>query len=181
MSKLDNVGLIPLWNFGEIVPNLYRSAQPLWGFQYKWLKEWLGVSIIVNLRSESRHDSMNSKLYGLNVMNIDVTDHQPPTIEQAVDFMKFIENSSFTNGKDSSNDARHINQVASVTPILIHCEHGHGRTSTFSVLAKMALGMSLENAIQDERDRFHYEFRHHTQVEWLKAHESILTNFDNLG
>jgi len=152
---MKDVGLIPLWNFGEIAPNLYRSAQPLYGFQYKWLRDTLGIKKIVNLRAESQHDSKNAPRE-IEVININVRDHNPPTLEQAHNFMDLIKDMKFFKG------------IGPHAPTLIHCEHGHGRTSTFSILAKMALGMTLEDAIQDEKERFHFEFRHHAQEAWLR-------------
>lgn len=158
---MKNVGLIPLWNFGEIAPHLYRSAQPLYGFQYDWLRKNLGVVQIVNLRQESRHDNNHA---GDNqvVVNFDVKDHFPPTIEQANNFMQLIR-----DNVDLRPDG--LDVVGVRTPMLIHCEHGHGRTSTFSILAKLALGETLDAAIKDEKERFHFEFRHHAQEDWLRG------------
>lgn len=147
---MENVGLIPLWNFGEVAPKLFRSAQPLYAFQYDWLHRILDVSKIYNLRAESRHDERTAG-DEIEVVNVNVKDHFPPTFMDAVNFMTAV---------------KHDREKGIAT--LIHCEHGHGRTSTFSILAKMALGDSLEQAIEDEKERFHFEFRHHAQEQWLK-------------
>jgi protein tyrosine/serine phosphatase len=56
--------------------------------------------------------------------------------------------------------------------ILFHCEHGHGRTSTFCVLARIADGWSLEAALKEEKNKFHYEFQHHAQEAFLRKHFS---------
>lgn len=144
MSK--NLGLIPIRNFGVIAPGVYRSAQPMYNYEFRWLSAVLGLRHIVSLREESRHSDM-ALPFGVKVHHIDVPDHQPPTIKKAAAFMRLIQ--------------------ACKEPILIHCEHGHGRTSTFSVLAKMALGWTLEKALRDEKRRFHYTFRHHHQLDFL--------------
>ena len=56
---MSNLGLIPVRNFGILdeVKGLYRSAQPMYGYEYEWLKNVLNVKTIVNLRSESNHDT----------------------------------------------------------------------------------------------------------------------------
>lgn len=145
MSK----GLIPLRNFGTINESktIYRSAQPLTHHEFHWMKKVLGIKYIVNLRAESDHSERYAKKYGMEVVKIPVRDLHPPTMRQASKFMKLI----------TSLDG----------PVLIHCEHGHGRTSTFSVLCKLANGMSLPLSLADEKRRFHYKFKHHHQLEFL--------------
>lgn len=148
-----NLGLIPLKNFAHIGDNLYRSAQPEYSEEYEWLKKVLDLKWIVNLRAESMHDHIFSPGYGIQVIDFPVKDRHTPTREQADEFIKFVQ-------KTEGN-------------ILIHCEHGHGRTSTFSVLAQIAKGMALTEALEEERRRFHYAFRHSEQKDFL------LTNYLN--
>lgn len=146
---MKDLGLIPLTNFGEVIPNVYRSAQPLFGYQYDWMKNVLGLNTIVNLRSEKNVDSRFCLKRGMESITFGVKDHFTPSPAMANEYMEFIKEFK--------------------RPVLIHCLHGHGRTSTFSVLTKMAMGMDLHEAIQDEHDRFHYEFRHHNQEEFLES------------
>lgn len=147
----QNMGLIPLKNFGVVseLHGIYRSAQPMYGYEYEWMKKMLEIRHIVNLRAESHHDDDFSK-FGFGVLHLNVVDHRPPTIDQAKMFMKFV--------RECKN------------PILIHCCHGHGRTSTFSILAKLALGWTFKRAMEDELKRFHYNFKHECQLEFLKEH-----------
>lgn len=143
-------GLVPIRNFGVIDQNkgIYRAAQPQYEYEYAWLKRTLGLKTIVNLRSELSHDNLYAEKFDLEVINLDIPDHHAPTIEQAESFMEMIkEGNKF--------------------PILFHCAHGHGRTSTFSVLTKMSLGMSLEEAIAHEESEFHFSFRHKEQLDFL--------------
>lgn len=167
---MSNLGLVPLVNFGEIVPNLYRSAQPQYKYQYNWLIHTLEVQRIINLRAESDMDdrwiwTLDGGFSGypttIQPITIAVPDHKPPTIEQARSYMAWLR-----------NDGGNLEGIDTKT--LIHCQHGHGRTSTFSVLSKIALGMSMEDAIKDERDRFHYEFKHAEQLNWLEQNERKL-------
>src|ERR1035437_450636 len=111
-----DLGLIPLRNFGIIDQSkgMYRSAQPEYEFDYTWLKEKLGVDLVFNLRKEADADRSMCKQCGIEVTDILVPDHEAPSVEQADTFIDFV---------------KAVNK-----PLLIHCEHGHGRTSTFSVL-----------------------------------------------
>lgn len=149
---MKNLGLIPVKNFGvlDYEKGIYRSAQPLYEYEYKWLQEMLGIKTVVNLRGESTHDDKFAGKLGINVIDINIPDHYPPTLQQSEDFIKMI-------------------QEEDRFPMLFHCAHGHGRTSTFSVLAKIALGWSLESAIEHEREEFHYQFKHSAQTDFLRA------------
>jgi len=141
-------GLVPLRNFGILDEgrNIYRSAQPLYRYEYKWLHNVLGIKVIFDLRPENI-DIRSVKGIGIKIKQFRVKDHEIPTVIQANRF------------------------IADVTklrePALIHCTHGHGRTSTFSVLARVALGWSVKDAIKEEKERFHYEFKHELQEEFL--------------
>jgi protein tyrosine/serine phosphatase len=147
-SDIRTLGLIPIRNFGIIHDGLYRSAQPMYGYEYEWLKNMLGLKYIISLREESRHDSNVASEHGLRVFNIDVVDHFPPTLAQV----------------------NHFKQILSAgVPTLFHCEHGHGRTSTFSVISKMLNGMSLDDALNHEKEVFHYQFKHKVQEEFLRG------------
>lgn len=138
-----NLGLIPIRNFGIVLPEVYRSAQPLYNSDYKWLIK-IGVRKIINLRAESRHDRMAKRL-GLKVINISVPDHFTPTKSQIDRFRKHI-------GKG----------------VLFHCAHGHGRTSTFSVITHMLNGKTAKEAIVVEFLKYGYQFRHKKQLEFLQ-------------
>lgn len=145
---MKNLGLIPLRNFGKVVDGVYRSAQPLYGYEYEWIRDTLGVKHIVNLRSESSHDDDFSK-FGLGVLHINIADHHCPTMEQVHEFIEFIKKIE--------------------SPVLIHCAHGRGRTSIFSVLTKIAKGWPLHKALLDEHTRFHHVWKHPHQLEFLKT------------
>lgn len=148
--KQSDYGLIPLMNFGVLFSNmqLFRSAQPIHRYQYEWLARTLNAKSIINLRDEADIDTKMVGEAGIPFhFTIQVKDHQPPTMDDAMQFYHLIQQC--------------------IKPVLIHCEHGHGRTSTFSVITKMAYGMTLEDALKDERERFHYEFKHKAQEEFL--------------
>ena len=151
---MKNTGLVPLINYGEVQRGLYRCAQPIHAYQYEWLKEALGVRLIINLRAENQTtDNKYGEIYEIKTVGFKVPDHQPPTSSQATEFMKLVK--------------------GTIDPMLIHCEHGHGRTSTFCVLAKVALGWSFDEAMEDEKRRWHYKFKY-------PAQELFLTEFIHL-
>ena len=146
---ITKLGLIPLRNFAIIDPikNIYRSGQPMYSYEYAWLKNKLGINTIVNLRSELNHDdTMN--VQGFKVINVNIPDHCTPTLEQAKDFINLIKN------EDN---------------ILFHCEHGRGRTSVFCVLTRLAMGWTLKRALEEESSVFGYDFQHPKQLEFLKT------------
>jgi protein tyrosine/serine phosphatase len=149
---MKNLGLVPVRNFGILdhKKGLYRSAQPMYGYEYEWLKNVLGIKTIVNLRAESNHDGNVAVKHGINVINFLVEDHKIPNEGQIKLFMDTI--------KDDSH-----------YPLLFHCEHGHGRTSTFCVLARLAMGWTLDEALNEEREKFHYQFKYKVQIDFLES------------
>jgi protein-tyrosine phosphatase len=157
--KINELGLIPIRNFGVVSEenNIYRSAQPLYGYEYAWLSNMLGLKHIINLRIESKHDNMLSSNYGITVHDFDVIDHFPPSVEIADNFTSLIKE-----------------LVEKKEPLLFHCEHGHGRTSTFCVLTQVTLGMTLEEAVDEEEKKFHYQFKHHGQYDFLEQYFKTL-------
>ncbi len=162
-KTISEFGLIPLHNFGVVSKkhNIYRCAQPLNSREYIWLKEMLNIRTIVNLRAESHHDDMWAPKYDIQVYDIPVKDHDVPTKEQADQFISFIRLGA-------------MKEVKGQSPVLIHCEHGHGRTSTFCVLAKLALGSTLKKALDEESKKFHYAFNHYVQTQFLSDYYATM-------
>lgn len=144
MSNLTE--LCPIRNMGMLSRGLYRGAQPLYGYEYEWLKKHLRTRHLINLRKEAHIDDKHTALFA-SVTNIDVPDHGIPTDEQVKKFVHIIKN---------KND------------VFFHCEHGRGRTSLFSVIARLAMGWTLHKAMTEEKERFGYEFQHPAQEEYLK-------------
>lgn len=140
--------LIPIRNFATVDESklLYRSAQPEFGYEYLFLKNTLQVKTIINLRAEKDHDKSYCEAYGLTSITIPVIDDKAPTLEEAKQFMDFIKAN---------------------TGILFHCAHGHGRTSLFCVLAKITFGMTLQDALKEETDKYGYTINHPEQVKFL--------------
>lgn len=163
-TKISELGLVPLHNFGVVSQKhkIFRCGQPLDSRQYIWIKEVLGVQTIVNLRAESQHDHKWAEKYDMKVYDIPVLDHTPPTFSQADEFVQFIRNNVLMEPQNG------IHQV------LLHCEHGHGRTSTFCVLARLALGDTLKTALSEEAKKFHYAFNHYVQTQFLEDYYKVI-------
>lgn len=146
--------LVPIRNFAEVDADkkLFRSAQPEFSYEFKFIKEKLGVDTIVNLRNDrNNRDQFFSSKFGLKSVSIPMQDDHSPTLEQARAFIELVK-----NGRG----------------ILFHCEHGHGRTSLFCVLARIAMGWKLQPAIDEETKVFGYEFHHQNQLDFLRENFS---------
>jgi len=160
-------GLVAVRNFAEVEPQrIFRGAQPLEWWEFAWLANQLGVKTFVDLREESYYDRrMIADLLAkqrvptdVNAIRVPVTDDKPPTIDQANQFADLVRNLK--------------------EPMFFHCSHGHGRTSTFNVIARLAQGWSLDQAIAEERDTYGYEFRIPSQVEFLKSYAAQQKELD---
>lgn len=153
-----SLGLIPLFNFGILSEDrhVYRSGQPLHKKDYQWLHDTLGVEDIIDLRAEANDDEEKAPQAGIKVWKVPVIDHEAPTIEQGDDFVSAL-NILLNSSK----------------PVLIHCEHGHGRTSTFCVLAQLVMGMDFKDAMEEEMNKYKYEFHYPVQVEFLKTYYNL--------
>lgn len=139
-------GLCPIRNFGELEKGkLYRGAQPLYSYEFQWLKD-KGVKNLINLRSERHIDDKYNELFAA-VYNIDIPDHGIPTPND-IEFFGTI----LSNGECA----------------FFHCEHGRGRTSVFAVIARLTMGWTLQKALDEEESKFGYTFQHPKQLEFLQ-------------
>lgn len=149
---ISQMGLIPLRNFGRINGAIYRGEQPHGEKAWEWLLHVVGVSAVISFRENVSDLGYIEKMPAIkHYRQICVPDHQPPTLWQALDFTGLIQ--QFTDD-------------GLVT--YIHCEHGHGRTSIFSVIAKIALGWNPDDALEDEKRRFHVAYTHPVQEKWVR-------------
>lgn len=147
---MKNLGLVPLMNFAQVDEYVFRSAQPHYAFQYDWLRNKLGIEILVDLRKESDLDERVGIEHGFDVFELRIPDHHAPTLEQTQQFREFYE---------AHKDKK----------ILIHCAHGQGRTTTFCVIVRLIQGWSLEDALREQSEVYGYHFKHKEQLEFLKS------------
>ncbi|MDP9018437.1 MAG: hypothetical protein M3N19_08965 [Candidatus Eremiobacteraeota bacterium] len=136
-------------NFGWLASWLGRGAHPN-PAGFKWLCETGEIKTIVNLRAEDNTEALLAPL-GFRPLQIPVLDNKAPTQEQAMQWLALC--------ADSSNH-----------PIFVHCQSGHGRTSTFCILVRLAQGWKLEDAIDEETRNYKFEpDRDIEQVQFLKG------------
>lgn len=124
--------LLAVRNFAQVIPGLlYRGAQPHSQFEYDWLAQ-MGVKGLVNLRTAATaREQRNADRLGFSLVTLGVVDDTAPSVEQARTFITML-------------------QQARNYPLYVHCKHGHGRTSTFCILARLAQGASLEAAFAEQ-------------------------------
>lgn len=116
----------------RIEPWLARGGQPE-ARDYTKLYD-SGIRIIVNLRLH-HDDARDVEKYapGLLCARIPVKNDHAPSDEQGTKWLTLC---------DSIRDS---------LPIYVHCHEGHGRTSVFCALVRIAQGYDLETIIAEER------------------------------
>lgn len=136
-------------NFGRISDWLCRGAHPN-PAGYKWLVQSAGVKSIVNLRAEDNTEALLAPL-GFTPLHIPVVDNAPPSQEQAMQWLALAADPASR-------------------PLYVHCQSGHGRTSTFCILIRLAQGWKLGDAIDEETRKYGFEPDKDTaQVAFLKG------------
>jgi tyrosine-protein phosphatase SIW14 len=124
-SRKHYVGLP---NFGEVTPNLYRGGQP--GADGLKALQKMGVSIVVDMRSQSKHEQAVVERLGMQYVSIPW--HCPfPVDGPFVKFLKLIEKNP---GKK----------------IFVHCRLGDDRTGMAIASYRMAeQGWSADEAMKE--------------------------------
>ena len=156
MIDVESLKLLAVRNYALLEPGLHRGAQPIDPFEYRWLAR-LGVKRIVNLRAEAiGSDEVNSKGEGaFQFVRVPIVDDTAPTTAQADQFVALVRDK---------------------VPMFWHCHHGHGRTSTMSVLARLVRTptWTLDQAIAEESTRFGFTFAIPEQLAFLHAYAPTL-------
>jgi protein tyrosine phosphatase (PTP) superfamily phosphohydrolase (DUF442 family) len=114
-------------NMGEVVPGLYRGAQPgPEGFAYL---SKIGVKTVISLCDETRYDAKWAPAAGLRTIAIPIDGFAAPSDSQTRAFLKVATNPA--NG-----------------PVFFHCVHGADRTGTMAACYRIAVqGWSADQAI----------------------------------
>jgi len=126
-----------LQNFGWVSAWLGRGADPN-PAGFRWLTQTARVKTIVNLRAEDNTEAALAPALGFSPVQFAVIDNMPPTQEQAMQFLQLC-----------ADDSKH--------PIFVHCQSGHGRTSTFCCLVRLTQGWKLDDAIEEAVHRYGFE------------------------
>jgi|SRR5665213_615138 len=136
-----------LANFGWLETWIARGAEPT-PSGFRWLSDAAFITV-VNLRAEDNTESFLTRDLGLGGYYIPVVDNTAPTDAQAFDWLNLCAD------------------MAART-LFVHCQSGHGRTSTFCVLLRLAQGHKLEEAIDEEVKHFGFKPEHDVaQVAYL--------------
>jgi len=120
-------------NFGWLESWLGRGSEPN-PTGFRWLVEH-GVITVVNLRAEDNTEAVLGRHFKIKHVQIPVADNHAPTDAQVMHFLDLC----------AASDRRSI---------YLHCQNGHGRTSTFCILFRLAQGMKLTDAIREETRRY---------------------------
>ena len=141
-----------LGNFGWVEPYLARGADPN-PAGFAWLTRTAGIASIVNLRAEDNTEAYLAQPLGFAPVHLPVTDNRAPSPEQADAWLAFV-----------ADPANH--------PVFIHCQSGHGRTSTFCILFRVTQqGWKLDDAIEESVQRYAFDTaKDREQVAFLDAY-----------
>ena len=104
------------------------------------LARTLGISAVVDLRSEACDDAAVLRRHGLTLLHLPTDDHCAVSAEMLADGVAFV---------DERLDAGE--------KVLIHCEHGIGRSALLALCVLVDRGMEPMAAVQlskDRRERF---------------------------
>jgi protein-tyrosine phosphatase len=143
---------VDIENFAWMSPWLARGGQPDEnGFREL---DRAGVTFIVNLRERDESAEVYRSTRRAKPVHVPVKNDYAPTEEQALRWLDFCA------------------QRASADKFYVHCHAGHGRTSTFCILVRLAQGHALEQSvIEEQRCGFDPEGKHRRQYDFLRSFE----------
>jgi protein tyrosine/serine phosphatase len=137
-------------NFGWVTDWLARGADPN-PAGFRWLAQAAHIATVVNLRAEDNTEAALAPSLGFNVVQIPVVDNKAPSQEQGLQFVQLCADES-------------------KRPLFVHCQSGHGRTSTFCCLVRLAQGWKLDDAIEEAVQRYGFQpEKDPAQVAFLKG------------
>lgn len=116
-----------------------------------------GVSRVVDTRSEHKDDEAALAAQGIELLYLPTPDTQPLTLEE------------LHRGSDWVNQ-----QITAGRRVLIHCEHGVGRSVLLAAAALVASGMNAHEAISLIKRRRWQAAPNHRQMRRLQAFERIV-------
>lgn len=140
-------------NAGKISESLFRGAQP----QLSHLSELkkLGVTTIVDLRSEARHtresERQTAESLGLHFVSIPLSGFSTPTSAQLAEYFTLV-------------------RETPAQRIFVHCEFGEDRTGMFIAAYRIAFEhWSTDQALEEMRAfGFNYRF-HPSMIRFVRA------------
>jgi protein tyrosine/serine phosphatase len=143
-----------LGNFGWIEAWLGRGAEPT-PAGFHWLQQ-SGFKTVVNLRAEDDTEAYLEVARQMTHVLIPVADNHAPSDAQMLTWLQLC--------------ADPVNR-----PVFVHCESGHGRTSTFCILVRLAQGVRLRHAIDEQVKHYGFDPKHdRAQIAYLESVRSRL-------
>lgn len=129
-------------NAGKVSDSLFRGAQPDLSNLNELRK--LGVTTIVDLRSESRHtrdlEQRQAESLGIHFISIPVDGFSPPTSDQLAEFFTVL-------------------RQAPVQKVFVHCRFGEDRTGVFVAAYRIAFDRWTSD--QALTEMLYYGFNRH--------------------
>jgi protein tyrosine/serine phosphatase len=149
-EKYSNFPDVKIKNFGQMDDRFYRGARPK-AEDYKALAA-LGITTIIDLTDNSReYEQPAVEAAGLRYVNIPMVDKSYPTMEQANEFLKVVNDPS--TGK-----------------FFLHCAGGRHRTGVMGAVYRFNHdGWNLEQALAEmDRYEFNSGLGHGKQKDFVK-------------
>lgn len=116
-----------------------------------------GVTRIVDTRAEHRDDEAALAAHGIGLLYLPTLDTYPLTVEQLKEGTSWI-----------------VEQIAHGERVLVHCEHGVGRSVLLAAAVLVAGGMSAHDAIQLVQRRRWQAAPNHRQMLRLQEFERAI-------
>ena len=120
----------------------------------------LAIRAVVDLRAESRHDEMLLQQSGLAFLYLPTEDHCAITQPMLDDWLAFV--SPYLDRGER---------------VLVHCEHGIGRSATLALCVLVSRGLAPLEALELAKSRRSLvspsPAQYHAWVEWLARWKSV--------
>ncbi len=110
----------------------------------------LGITAVVDMRSESRDNVTELERLGIKFLHLPTIDWRPPTQEDLLTGTAWVSQEIAAGGK-----------------VLVHCQHGIGRSVIMAAAVLVTMGQSWQNALEQIRARRWGVSPHADQVDAL--------------
>ncbi|MCY3779447.1 MAG: dual specificity protein phosphatase family protein [Chloroflexi bacterium] len=118
----------PVWELSEITPKLLLGGQHYYKKGYRRMLDY-GITAIVNMRKE--HSDEKKGIAGERHLQLATTDNTPPSVEDLMRGVDFIDDEINRGGK-----------------VYIHCAVGCGRAPTMTAAYLISTGDAPEQALR---------------------------------
>lgn len=116
-----------------------------------------GITYVVDTRSEHRDDIQALAKEHIELLHLPTPDTQPLSVEQMMEGAQWVDQRIKQGGR-----------------VLIHCEHGVGRSALLTTAVLVYDGMSAQDALQLVQQKRWQAAPNHRQVQRLREFEAAL-------